>query len=128
MLYKGDVKLIGTFDVKAKKPLDSRSVVQNKEELFSMDHFYSYKGMPVVSVDDASIYILIDPDHIGDENGWKKVGSVDINTESGEVDLSSFVKNIVDEELDDRVISKEYLDKIIRGEITPPINEWVDFV
>lgn len=114
-MYKGDVKLIGTFDVKAKKPLDSRSVVQNKEELFSMDHFYSYKGMPVVSVDDASIYILIDPDHIGDEKGWKKVGNVDVNPDSGEVDLSTFVKNIVDEELDDRVISKEYLDEIING-------------
>lgn len=90
-LYKGDAVLKGNLLVKSKKPLDSRSVVQNKEELFGMDHFYSYKGMPVVSVDDASIYILIDPDHIGDESGWKRVGTVNIDTESGEIDLSSFV-------------------------------------
>lgn len=136
-LYKGDVQLKGNFEVISNKPLDSRSVVQNKTELFSMDHFYSYKGMPVVSVDDASIYILIDPDHIGDESGWKRVGTVNIDTESGDVDLSSFVtidqlnetvKNEVERTMSESVVSKDYLDQVLKGTIKPPVDEWVESI
>lgn len=90
-LYKGDVKLIGTFSINAKKPLDDRSIVQNINELYTVDAKYAYKGMPVVSIDDATIYILIDEDNIGNKNGWKAITSVNVNPDNGVIDLSNYV-------------------------------------
>jgi hypothetical protein len=90
-LYKGDAVLKGNLLVKSKKPLDSRSIVQNVNELYDIDVSTAYEGMPVVSIDDATIYLLIDESNIDNEKGWKAITSVNINPDSGEIDLSDYV-------------------------------------
>lgn len=90
-LYKGDAILKGNLLVKSKKPLDSRSIVQNVDELYTIDVSTAYEGMPVVSIDDATIYLLIDESNIDNEKGWKAITSVNINPDSGEIDLSDYV-------------------------------------
>lgn len=90
-LYKGDAILKGNLLVKSKKPLDSRSIVQNVNELYDIDVSTAYEGMPVVSIDEATIYLLIDESNIGNKKGWKAITSVNINPDSGEIDLSDYV-------------------------------------
>lgn len=90
-LYKGDAILKGNLLVKSKKPLDSRSIVQNVNELYDINVSTAYEGMPVVSIDDATIYLLIDESNIGNKKGWKAITSVNINPDSGEIDLSDYV-------------------------------------
>lgn len=90
-LYKGDAVLKGNLLVKSKKPLDSRSIVQNVNELYDIDVSTAYEGMPVVSIDNATIYLLIDESNIGNKKGWKAITSVNINPDSGEIDLSDYV-------------------------------------
>lgn len=88
-LYKGDGQLKGNLSVLSKKPLDSRSVVQNASELLTIDSKYAYDGMLVVSIDDGAVYILVDKDNISNLTGWKRIGTVIV--EGNEIDLSSFV-------------------------------------
>ena len=88
-LYKGDAILKGNLAVNTPKPLDERSIVQNATELLTIDSTYAYNGMPVVSIDEASIYILLDKTNISNLDGWKKIGNVIID--GNEIDLSSFV-------------------------------------
>lgn len=90
-LYKGDAVLKGNLLVKSKKPLDNRSIVQNVNELYDIDVSTAYEGMPVVSIDNATIYLLIDESNIDNEKGWKAITSVNINPDSGEIDLSDYV-------------------------------------
>jgi hypothetical protein len=90
-LYKGDAILKGNLLVKSKKPLDSRSIVQNVDELYTIDVSTAYEGMPIVSIDEATIYLLIDESNIGNKKGWKAITSVNINPDSGEIDLSDYV-------------------------------------
>lgn len=90
-LYKGDAILKGNLLVKSKKPLDNRSIVQNVNELYDIDVSTAYEGMPVVSIDNATIYLLIDESNIGNKKGWKAITSVNINPDSGEIDLSDYV-------------------------------------
>ena len=88
-LYKGDAILKGNLSVATNKPLDARSVVQNATELLTIDPNYAYKGMPIVSIDEAAIYILLDENNISSLDSWKKIGNVIID--GNEIDLSSFV-------------------------------------
>ena len=88
-LYKGDAILKGNLTVNTPKPLDERSIVQNVTELLTIDSTYAYNGMPVVSIDEAAIYILLDKTNISNLDGWKKIGNVIID--GNEIDLSSFV-------------------------------------
>lgn len=88
-LYKGDAILKGNLSVLTDKPLDERSVVQNATELLTIDPNYAYNGMPVVSIDEAAIYILLDETNTSSLDSWKKIGNVIIN--GNEIDLSSFV-------------------------------------
>ena len=88
-LYKGDAILKGNLSVATNKPLDARSVVQNTTELLTIDSTYAYNGMPVVSIDEAAIYILLDENNTSSLDSWKKIGNVIID--GNEVDLSSFV-------------------------------------
>ena len=88
-LYKGDAILKGNLAVNTPKPLDERSIVQNATELLTIDSTYAYNGMPVVSIDEASIYILLDKTNISNLDSWKKIGNVIIN--GNEIDLNSFV-------------------------------------
>ena len=88
-LYKGDAILKGNLSVVTNKPLDARSVVQNATELLTIDPNDAYKGMPIVSIDEAAIYILLDENNISSLDSWKKIGNVIID--GNEIDLSSFV-------------------------------------
>ena len=88
-LYKGDAILKGNLAVNTPKPLDERSIVQNAAELLTINSNYAYNGMPVVSIDEAAIYILLDKTNISSLDSWKKIGNVIID--GNEVDLSSFV-------------------------------------
>lgn len=90
-LYKGDAVLKGNLSVSTNKPLDERSVVQNSAELLTINSNYAYNGMPIVSIDEAAIYILLNENNISDLSSWKKIGNVVIN--GNEIDLSSFVTN-----------------------------------
>lgn len=88
-LYKGDAILKGNLSVATNKPLDARSVVQNATELLTIDPNEAYNGMPIVSIDEAAIYILLDETNTSSLDSWKKIGNVIID--GNEVDLSSFV-------------------------------------
>lgn len=87
-LYKGDAILKGSLSVATDKPLDERSIVQNTEQLLTIDSTYAYNGMPIVNIDEAAIYILLDKTNISSLNSWKKIGTISIN--DNEIDLSSF--------------------------------------
>lgn len=88
-LYKGDAILKGNLSVATDKPLDERSIVQNTEQLLTVDSAYAYNGMPIVNIDEAAIYILLDKTNISNLDSWKKIGTVIVN--GNEIDLSSFV-------------------------------------
>ncbi len=88
-LYKGDAILKGNLSVATNKPLDARSVVQNATELLTIDPNDAYNGMPIVSIDEAAIYILLDETNTSSLDSWKKIGNVIID--GNEIDLSSFV-------------------------------------
>ena len=88
-LYKGDAILKGNLSVVTNKPLDARSVVQNATELLTIDSVNAYTGMPIVSIDEAAIYILLDETNTSSLDSWKKIGNVIIN--GNEIDLSTFV-------------------------------------
>ena len=88
-LYKGDAVLKGNLSVATGKPLDERSVVQNSTELLTIDSTYAYNGMFVVSIDEASIYVLLDKTNISSLDSWKKIGTVVVH--GNEIDLSRFV-------------------------------------
>ena len=88
-LYKGDAILKGNLSVSTNKPLDARSVVQNATELLTIDSNDAYNGMPIVSIDEAAIYILLDETNTSSLDSWKKIGNVIID--GNEIDLNSFV-------------------------------------
>lgn len=88
-LYKGDAILKGNLSIATNKPLDARSVVQNATELLTIDSANAYTGMPIVSIDEAAIYILLDENNISSLDSWKKIGNVIID--GNEIDLNSFV-------------------------------------
>lgn len=88
-LYKGDAILKGNLAVNTPKPLDARSIVQNATELLTIDSANAYTGMPIVSIDEAAIYILLDENNTSSLDSWKKIGNVIID--GNEIDLSSFV-------------------------------------
>ena len=88
-LYKGDAILKGNLSVATNKPLDARSVVQNATELLTIDSANAYTGMPIVSIDEAAIYILLDENNTSSLDSWKKIGNIIID--GNEIDLSSFV-------------------------------------
>ena len=88
-LYKGDAILKGNLSIATNKPLDARSVVQNATELLTIDSANAYTGMPIVSIDEAVVYILLDENNISSLASWKKIGNVIID--GNEIDLNSFV-------------------------------------
>ena len=114
-LYKGDAVLKGNLSISTNKPLDERSVVQNSTELLTINSNYAYNGMPVVSIDEAAIYILLNENNISDLSSWKKIGNVVIN--GNEIDLSSFVTN---SELENKLITTK---SDILSEVDTKIDE-----
>lgn len=73
--YLGDAIIKGNLTVQTDKPLDSRLIVQNANDLYTIDSRYAYLGMPVISIEDKTVFILIDKSKITLPSGWAKVVS-----------------------------------------------------
>lgn len=69
--YNGDSILGVSLTVETPKPLDSRSVVNNLEDLYSIPEKYAYQGMTVANIDNGNIYMLLDKSKISKKDGWK---------------------------------------------------------
>lgn len=69
--YTGDSILGVSLTVETPKPLDSRSVVNNLGELYSIPEKYAYQGMTVANTDNGNIYMLLDKSKISEKAGWK---------------------------------------------------------
>ena len=129
-LYKGDAILKGNLSVATDKPLDERSVVQNITELLTIDSTYAYNGMAVVSIDNESVYLLLDKTNISNLSSWKRIGTVIVN--GNEIDLSSFVTtselegqlNVIKTEISNDIDAKINTSKIeISNEVNTKISD-----
>ena len=69
--YIGDSIINASFTVQVPKPLDSRTVVNNITELYSIPSTYAYQGMTVANIDNGNIYMLVDKSKIDQKAGWK---------------------------------------------------------
>ena len=69
--YIGDSIINASFTVQVPKPLDSRTVVNNITELYSIPSTYAYPGMTVANIDNGNIYMLVDKSKIDQKAGWK---------------------------------------------------------
>lgn len=69
--YNGDAVLGVSLTVETPKPLDSRSVVDSIQELYTIPEKIAYEGMTVANKANGNIYMLIDKNSIGDKSGWK---------------------------------------------------------
>lgn len=78
--YIGDGILKGGITVQSSKPIDDRLVVNDINDLYNLDSQYNYLGMPVVCIEDRSLYILINVSRANNSDGWKKIGIDDIYT------------------------------------------------
>lgn len=98
--YSGDVQLRGNLDVLSDKPLDTRLVVQTKDDLYTLDPRYAYNGMPVSCIADGAIYMLKDKTYIALNEGWVKCGSSGSGN-SNQVVLSEEEYNALEEYSED---------------------------
>lgn len=69
--YQGDSTLGVSLTIQTPKPLDTRLVVQTREDLYTIPSKYAYNGMPVACIADGNIYVLLDKNHITEQIGWK---------------------------------------------------------
>ncbi len=69
--YTGDAVLGVSLTVETPKPLDTRTVVDNLTELYSIPERYAYQGMTVSNIDNGNIYMLVDKSKIKHKEGWK---------------------------------------------------------
>jgi len=91
--YLGDGTLKGNLDVSSNKPLDTRGVVDALTDLYTISSSIAYIGMPVVVVEESAIYILKDIASIGSADGWKKVGTINVTTDDGTIDLTTLLSS-----------------------------------
>ena len=69
--YSGDAILGVSLSVNTPKPLDSRSVVNNLTDLYSIPENTAYQGMTVANLSNGNIYMLVDKSKIKEKAGWK---------------------------------------------------------
>lgn len=69
--YTGDALLGVSLTVNTPKPLDSRSVVDNLSQLYSIPENTAYQGMTVANIANGNIYMLVDKSKINEKAGWK---------------------------------------------------------
>ena len=69
--YTGDATLGVSLTVQTPKPLDSRTVVNSIEDLYTIPERYAYQGMTVSNVGNGNIYMLVDKAKITEKAGWK---------------------------------------------------------
>ncbi len=74
--YQGDAILGVSLTVETPKPLDTRSVVNNTKDLYTVPASQAYRGMTVSNLEDGNIYMLIDKNKITTSDGWKSSQSV----------------------------------------------------
>ena len=69
--YIGDSVLGLSLTVNAPKPLDSRTVVDNLQQLYDIPEATAYQGMTVANIANGNIYMLVDKAKINEKAGWK---------------------------------------------------------
>lgn len=69
--YTGDSVLGLSLTVNAPKPLDSRTVVDNLQQLYDIPEATAYQGMTVANIANGNIYMLVDKAKINEKAGWK---------------------------------------------------------
>lgn len=69
--YQGDSTLGVSLTMQTPKPLDTRLVVDTRNDLYTIPAKYAYNGMAVVCIADGNIYTLLDKNHITEQIGWK---------------------------------------------------------
>lgn len=69
--YQGDSTLGVSLTMQTPKPLDTRLVVDTRNDLYTIPARYAYNGMAVVCIADGNIYTLLDKNHITEQIGWK---------------------------------------------------------
>lgn len=75
----GNVQYGSTFDIGATRPIDSRLIVDKISDLtnpetWPLETAPAYTGMPVIVLEDLSLYILKDEKHKDEIEYWKKAG------------------------------------------------------
>lgn len=93
-------KIAGNFAVNAGAPFDSRTLVDNVEDLTAESTWYQkktnpsdpdkkillYNGLTVTIATTGEIYVLTDKDNITDTNSWKKIGGSSITIDGDDVE------------------------------------------
>lgn len=69
--YQGDSTLGVSLTVQTPQPLDTRLVVNTRDDLYDIPSTYAYLGMAVACIADGNIYTLIDKNSIKSAAGWK---------------------------------------------------------
>ena len=69
--YTGDATLGVSLTVQTPKPLDTRTVVNSIEDLYTIPEKYAYQGMTVANVGNGNLYMLVDKAKITEKAGWK---------------------------------------------------------
>lgn len=77
--YTGEALLKTPFEVISTLPLDNRTVVNSKQDLYDIPDNSAYAGMTIANLEDGNIYMLRDIDNITNGSGWKASG-IDIIT------------------------------------------------
>lgn len=70
-MYQGDAVINASLTVESPKPLDTRTVVEDIENLYSIPESSAYRGMTVANINDGNLYMLIDKTKIKEKAGWK---------------------------------------------------------
>ena len=69
--YTGDSVLGLSLTIDTPKPLDSRTVVDNLQQLYDIPAATAYQGMTVANIANGNIYMLVDKNKINEKAGWK---------------------------------------------------------
>lgn len=101
-IFGGDVEFGFVISQTGAQPLDSRSVVQNYEELLKSETFGTaiYNGMTVATVDEQKVYMLVDKTKATSADGWKEVGAggavaVDTYAEAEEIATNDNIGQVI---------------------------------
>lgn len=69
--YQGLGKMSTPLTINMDKPLDTRTVVNNTSDLYTIPPAQAYRGMTISNLEDGNIYMLIDKNKITKSEGWK---------------------------------------------------------
>lgn len=76
--------MTSNMEVNVAAPLDARTVVKTKDELYVLDNFrYRYVGMPVFVQEEGELYYLLNKD-VTQIESWKKIGDEEMEEISSE--------------------------------------------